>query len=121
MPGDMERSRWAAVSAELEGKIVSLDELKRLFPETEELSVIDLLEDKERYAVYGRKSKKIRFLSARQEAYRCKSCNTLMIGSPVIEDDTSIHDGVPLTGREGWDASCRKCYAHLDEETYAMS
>ena len=120
-PGDIERSRWVWTPEKLEGKIVSLDELKNLFHETPELAVIDILEDKKGYVVYGRKFKKFSFPEGQREAYKCKSCNNLIIGSPVINDDTSIKDGVPLSGREGFDVSCGKCYSHLDDTTFMQS
>ncbi len=118
MPSDFERSKWTFDPKVPNGKIVSLDELKTYFPETEDLSAIDILEDKTNYVVYGRKSKEFTFYR-RFEAYECKKCKSIIVGMPRIDDDLSFHEGMPLAGRLGWDMWCTniQCSNHLDDQT----
>ena len=110
-PADEERRRWIATN--LEGRVVSVEELKKLFPKQGNLPEIGVTKDTETYKVYGRVLKNL--------AYECKSCNTVVVGSPNIEDDTSIELGMPLAGRSGYDLYCKQCHAHLEDVTLEMS
>ena len=107
---DWEKILWGNVSEKLDGKVVSLDELKDLFSTGEKTSEVRLVKEDNSLAIYGRESASgiVEYI-----AYQCKHCDTLMIGSPGIRDNNSLKKGMPLTGKDGYDRVCRSCYAHL--------
>ena len=122
LPSDLERLKWERRSfpSDLEGRVVSLDELVALFPEVNHFSGIQVLEDAENYRVYGRKRQDTIFFADQYLAYECKKCNSLVIGSPNISDEDSIGCS-PLAGRRGYDLSCKHCYARLEYVTFELS
>lgn len=120
LPSDMERLKWEEVPSNLEGRVVSLDELIALFPEVSPFSGIQVLEDAKNYRVYGRKRQDTTFFADQYLAYECKKCNSLVIGSPNINDEDSIGCS-PLVGRVGYDLSCKQCYARLEDVTLELS
>ncbi len=123
LPSDMERLKWEEVPSNLEGRVVSLDELVALFPEVSQFSGIQVLEDAKNYRVYGRKRQDTSFFADQYLAYGCKKCNIIMVGSPEIKDEDSINieDSQPLAGRRGYDLSCKQCYARLEDVTFELS
>ncbi|MEK6816368.1 MAG: hypothetical protein AABY09_02040, partial [Nanoarchaeota archaeon] len=109
LPSVQERCKWLNVPAGLEGAIVkSLDELEALFPKSDEDSEMRVLEDNAKYIVYGRE--KLGYGLVESLAYQCKNCSQIIVGMPVIHDDTSIGLNLPLAGREGYDMYCSKCF-----------
>lgn len=120
LPSDMERLKWEEVPSNLEGRVVSLDELIALFPEVSPFSGIQVLEDAKNYRVYGRKRQDTTSFADQYLAYECKKCKAIIIGSPEIQDEDSIGCS-PLAGRVGYDLSCKQCYARLEDVTLEMS
>lgn len=123
-PSHFERIKWQNVSSEYSGKIVSLDGLKKIFPADEKYSEVEVLREEDNYVVYGRKYKAIKkpsFLLEDFIAYHCNFCSELIIGPPKIVDDLSIRNGIPLSGRKGYDIYCRNCGSRLYEHTIAVS
>lgn len=116
--GDMERIFWSNVPVNLRGKVVSLDELKKLFPENQDYHPVEKLEEDNKHATYGRRTKPITFHEFL--AYECKSCQKLIIGPPRIKDENTIGQQ-PLCGREGYNVYCTNCHTELKESTWAMS
>lgn len=124
MPGDSERMRWKIIPPSLERKVVnSIDELKKIFPADRKFGEISLTEKKKgtkTHKIYGRAFRnKERILD--YVAYECPGCEKIVIGPPRIEDDTSIKLGMPLAGREGYDAYCTNCHTHLTSNAFANS
>jgi hypothetical protein len=117
--GDTERLNWEGIPSELEGRVVSLEELKKLFPAEGGVSEVGVLEDNKNYRVYGRKRGEMVLLPLL--AYECKRCNAFVIGPPKITDEDSIHSGRHLTGRRGYDIYCSNCNAHIKEFTFERS
>jgi hypothetical protein len=118
-PGNMERAKWSNVPHGLEGRIVSILELKNIFPIDDKYGEIEIIQEEPKYSVYGRRAKPSQY--AIPLAYQCKSCNNIVMGPPRIKDDTSIRLNIPLTGREGYDLYCRVCNTHLKDFTWKVS
>lgn len=119
LPGDIERSQWTHVPAQFTGiKIKSLDELKQVFPKDTDHSEVQSVRDNPKYLVLGR------VIAGRYPeylAYQCKSCKTIVVGPPNIQDDLSIKEGIPLAGREGYDVYCHQCQTQFEEHTFKQS
>lgn len=116
-PGDFRRRLWTKLDYDLEGRIVTLDALKQLFPTSDGFEEVIEIGTKPSGAgkgctVYGRKVADMTNYAERL-AYGCGRCKNLVLGSPRIEDDNSIDDGMPLSGRRGYEAYCRSCDALL--------
>jgi hypothetical protein len=106
---DLERCFWAGIPQEHRGKKMSLDELKKLFPKTDDLDDVEILQDNENYRVYGQKDKTN---SQRRLAYQCKHCESIIVGMPEVNEFNDL--GVqPLAGRRGYSLSCKECYREI--------
>ncbi len=124
-PGDTERMYWLG-AGELEGKVVSLEQLRQAFPADEEWEDVKETPIPHREhascTIFVRTHKKFpREIYNRRVGYRCNDCKQIIAGAPRIDDDTSILDGMPLAGREGYDVYCRNCHACLYEQTIRSS
>ncbi|MFH0798541.1 MAG: hypothetical protein V1906_03965 [Candidatus Woesearchaeota archaeon] len=114
-----ERVSWHVVPSGLEGKIVTLDELRHLFPACDTYSEVEALEDSVRYAIYGRRKGFTGKYSIEERlACLCKSCDNLIIGPPRIVEANTIG---PLSGRTGCDMYCHNCDMYLYEFTFERS
>jgi len=114
MPGDFYRNSWHDLNLPEDKPVRSLDDLRRALPDKE-----IVVEDGVGYVVYELKTGKGSKVG--KVAYSCKKCDTFFVGMPIVRDDTSIGDGHPLAGREGFDVFCGNCEAHLYGETYRIS
>ena len=105
----LELFQWRTLSSELEGKIVTLDELKRMFPADASYSGVEVINESRTYAVYGRR----RLLNSGNErlAYQCKMCGNMALGHPVVEEINPK----AMAGRESCETYCHQCYAYLFE------
>jgi hypothetical protein len=126
MPGDSERSLWRNVPSGLERRVLnSEEELKLLFPETEDFEDVRLITEKdvnykEGIRRYGRINKK-NFGTIEIVAYGCIYCGKIIIGPPRIVDDTSINNNTFLSGSEGFRVYCHNCSGPLYSETFRWS
>ena len=120
--GDMDRNSWKYSS--LSGKVVTLDELKKEFPENEEWhGVAELKREsssngvEKGYVPYGRQHKKY---ASHTEliAYQCDGCKKLVAGPPKTTDIDTI--GI-LCGHRGYEVRCGQCNHTLDEVITRMS
>ena len=116
MPGDMERLLWESVPRELQGRVTSLKELPGLFPNFSDRDIV-ILSTGRNHAVYGVKISRF----PTYLAYDCFNCDKIILGPPRINDDVSIRMGMPLAGREGFDAYCANCSIKLYGHTFKMS
>lgn len=106
--GNFESLLWKTdIDPKLNGKIVSLDELVKLFPSDDNFSEVTLIEDNRLYNVYGRKYKN---LMSEKLAYECKHCNSIIIGMPISDEEDTIG---PLCGRRGYSLECGHCHSEL--------
>lgn len=107
--GNIEKAFWKTdIDSKINGEVVSLDKLKEYFPADENFSEADLIEDNQRYKVYGRTYKNLRM--PEKVAYECKQCNSLIVGMPVFGEEDGIG---PLAGRRGSSLECKHCHAEL--------
>jgi hypothetical protein len=118
MPGDSERMRWQDLPES--GQAVTINQLRERFPEDDSKSCVDVVDTKENFKIIGRRFKKAQGIKVRI-AYQCNACNGVFYGPPRIVDDNSIDDGIPLSGREGYDLYCHGCNSHLDSKTSRVS
>ena len=100
-----ERTLWGNVPKTLESTITTLDELKKQFPATEQLTGIDIVRKNSNYIVYGRRDRKSELPELL--AYACTSCNNLIMGPPLIHDDAPKIQGYHL--------HCTRCDNYLDK------
>ena len=106
-PGDWERKQWAGIPKDLEGKVVSLEDLNASFPNYN-IDVIrkgtDIWGEENEVLIYGDKDIKSSL------AYKCPSCESIVIGPPKIED----HNTIALQGGSiTYHAECKKCKNEL--------
>lgn len=114
-----ELAGWRTLPSGLEGKIITLDELKHLFPADENNSEIEALKDSTYYTIYGRRKGLIGKYSVEERlACLCKSCNNLILGPPNIVEVNTLG---PLSGREGCDMYCCHCNSYLYDFTFKCS
>lgn len=107
--GNFEKGLWKTdIDPKINGKIVSLDELVKLFPSDDNFSELFVSGGNDNYFSYARQYK----LSKLTEcvAYQCKQCNSLIVGMPVLGEEDSLG---PLVGRRGSSLECKHCHAEL--------
>ena len=120
LPSETERRGWSDVPGDLVGRVVSLDELRNLFPSKNGFTSPEILERKRNYSIYALKPLSPKHWAIKV-AYECGGCNKIIVGQPEIRDDTSIDLNIPLAGREGYDTYCKNCNYHLEDITFVVS
>ena len=139
-PEEGEVEQWSCVPKDLEGRVVSLSELKQLFPNKRLIDKLSVIEKTDRAKFYGGKRKpapdereymiklhaqeyktKKGYVIPVYLAYKCKSCSTLIVGPPIIKGDTSMNSSFPLTGRIGYDVYCKVCKKGIKTHTFMIS
>jgi hypothetical protein len=99
-----EEARWAKLPKSLDGKIIPFQNLGAQFPDGD----ICFVEDSSRYELYGLTQKgKMVTDNTLLVAYKCKYCNIVVMGSPLI---------VPkVNNLNAYELSCERCYLPLKD------
>ncbi|MBI2044793.1 hypothetical protein HYT23_01930 [Candidatus Pacearchaeota archaeon] len=118
LPSNLERMGWdKEILHELIGKVVTADELKEQFKESEEYSCVELREERDKYKIYARNykpSSDSEFPWPYKIAYECKSCKSIIIGPPKIKDNPLIHNNGSTIRKDGYEMCCGNCHSVLD-------
>lgn len=122
-----ELSKWDQIPKEQRGrKIASLSELKKIFPENQMYSQINLMKGFGGCKIYLQENKYAEVDGSkiggfeRYLAYDCPNCG-IVVGPPKIDDLNNIPHEPSLFEKEGYSSRCINCGVQLGEVTLKSS